>query len=81
MAVQSQQVTKDQLLNLFFQANTALNNNQTEAAVEFYNKIFRLLFAYSLDICKGCGEGSFCMLFKKCDAVFIYQNIEIYLPL
>ena len=42
MAVQSQQVTKDQLLNLFFQANTALNNNQTEAAVEFYNKILSL---------------------------------------
>ena len=42
MAVQSQQVTKDQLLNLFFQANTALNNNQTEAAVEFYNKILKL---------------------------------------
>ena len=42
MAVQSQQVTKDQLLNLFYQANTALNNNQTEAAVEFYNKILKL---------------------------------------
>ena len=42
MAVQSQQVTKDQLLNLFFQANTALDNNQTEAAVEFYNKILKL---------------------------------------
>jgi tetratricopeptide (TPR) repeat protein len=42
MVVQSQQVTKDQLLKLFYQANTALNNNQTETAIEFYSKILRL---------------------------------------
>lgn len=39
---QSQQVTKEQLLKLFYQAHIAKNNNQMEVAVDVYLEILKL---------------------------------------